>query len=251
MKGCTSGGNCSAGCNSSYIDSEGFLMALTQMQIIQSLGEAMSWFERELAWGVPPTELRHLCGRMGELYAALITNGQMATEVNQQGYDVVSGAGERVSVKTTAMSGSSGQISFNPKTLDLVDRVIILRMNTEDMQIETLLNVPVEEAKALMGNENQSGKCHIALSKLVKTVAPKHSIGEVREASYQGYVIRELETGTIEIEKDGVVTSPAKPVLRTLANQLGVGLLNNNGNPYNTRQLGSLVLSAIDENGSA
>ena len=63
------------------------LVALTQMQIIQSLGEAMSWFERELTWGVPPTELRHLIGRIGELYAALITNGQMATEVNQQGYD--------------------------------------------------------------------------------------------------------------------------------------------------------------------
>jgi len=67
------------------------IMALTQMQIIQSLGEAMNWFEREISWEVPPTELRHLCGRIGELYAALITNGQMATEVNQKGYDVVSG----------------------------------------------------------------------------------------------------------------------------------------------------------------
>lgn len=27
-------------------------MALTQMQIIQSLGEAMNWFERELNWGL-------------------------------------------------------------------------------------------------------------------------------------------------------------------------------------------------------
>lgn len=26
-------------------------MALTQMQLIQSLGEAMAWFERELQWG--------------------------------------------------------------------------------------------------------------------------------------------------------------------------------------------------------
>ena len=60
-------------------------MALTQMQIIQSLDEAMSWLERELSWDVPPTELRHLTGRIGELYAALITNGRMATEVNQAG----------------------------------------------------------------------------------------------------------------------------------------------------------------------
>ena len=63
------------------------------MQIIQSLGEAMSWFERELEWDVPPTELRHLSGRIGELYSALITNGQMATEVNQKGYDANLGSG--------------------------------------------------------------------------------------------------------------------------------------------------------------
>ncbi len=74
-------------------------MALTQMQLIQSLGEALAWFEREINWGVPATELRHLCGRIGELYVAMITNGQMATQVNQRGYDVVSAAGERISVK--------------------------------------------------------------------------------------------------------------------------------------------------------
>jgi hypothetical protein len=48
------------------------------MQFIQSLGEALAWFEREISWGVPATELRHLCGRIGELYVAMITNGQMA-----------------------------------------------------------------------------------------------------------------------------------------------------------------------------
>ena len=82
------------------------------------LGESMAWFERELQWGVPPTELRHLIGRIGELYAALITNGQMALDVNQQGYDIVSDLGERISVKTTAISGTAGHISFNRSTLD-------------------------------------------------------------------------------------------------------------------------------------
>ena len=46
-------------------------MALTQMQIIRSLGEAMAWFERELQWGVPATELRHLSGRIGELLSLI------------------------------------------------------------------------------------------------------------------------------------------------------------------------------------
>ena len=60
-------------------------MALTQMQIIQSLGDAMSWLERELSWDVPATELRHLTGRIGELYAALITNGRMARRLIRRG----------------------------------------------------------------------------------------------------------------------------------------------------------------------
>ena len=223
-------------------------MALTQMQIIQSLGEAMNWFERELNWGVPATELRHLCGRIGELYAALITNGQMATETNQKGYDVVSNDGERISVKTTANMSSAGHASFNINTLDLVDRVIILRMNTEEMQIETLFNGTIEEAKALMSpiNDNNS-KCNIPFSKLLKTTAPRGSITAINQVQFNNYLIRELETGTIEVVHEGQRISPAKPKLREFAKQLGVSLLNSNGNTRNSRQLGSLIIKAISE----
>src|SRR6218665_3050245 len=65
---------------------------LTQVQIIQSLAEALSWFEKEISWGVSLGELRHLTGRIGELYAAMITRGQMTLDTNQRGYDVVSAA---------------------------------------------------------------------------------------------------------------------------------------------------------------
>ena len=47
-------------------------MPLTQIQIIQSLGNAMDWLEQELAWGTPIQEIRHLKGCIGKLYAALI-----------------------------------------------------------------------------------------------------------------------------------------------------------------------------------
>lgn len=43
-------------------------MALTQTQIIRSLGDTLKWLERVLEWGVNPAELRHLTGRIGELY---------------------------------------------------------------------------------------------------------------------------------------------------------------------------------------
>jgi hypothetical protein len=216
-------------------------MALTQMQLIQSLGEAMSWFERELSWGVPPTELRHLCGRIGELYAAVISNGQMAQVVNQKGYDVVGSNGERISVKTTAMMNASGHISFNANSLAYVDRVIILRMNTDEMQIETLLDAQIEEIKPLLSKPSD-GKWTISLSKLITKAAPKADIATVNEAKYEDYLIKELESGSIEVLKCEEVISPAKPALREIASKLNIGLLNAKGNALNTRQLGTQII---------
>lgn len=221
-------------------------MALTQMQLIQSLGEAMSWLERELQWGVQPTELRHLCGRIGELYVALITNGRMADTVNQQGYDVVSAQGERISVKTTATMKNNHHVSFNPNTLSQVDRVIVLRVNTEEMQIETLLDAPLIDAMALMASEGE-GHRTLSLGRIVKKSKPRSQIKTTVEIVYNGYSIRELESGTIEVEKEGNVINPAKPILRELAIQLNIPLLNSNGNPFNTRQLGSQVIKSIEQ----
>jgi hypothetical protein len=221
-------------------------VALTQMQLIQSLGEAMAWFERELQWGVQPTELRHLCGRIGELYAALVTNGQMAVAVNQQGYDVVSAQGERISVKTTAMMGGSGHIAFNPRSLAQVDRVMVLRVNTEEMQVEILLDANVADAQALMTPEGD-GKRTLSLNRLAKKTKPRSEIKTTDEVQYKTYTIRELESGTIEVEHDGATIHPVLPALRELALGLNVSLINANGNPFNTRQLGSQVIKSIAE----
>lgn len=221
-------------------------MALTQMQLIQSLGEAMAWFEREINWGVPATELRHLCGRIGELYVALITNGQMATEVNQKGYDVVSEAGERISVKTTAKMDSLGHITFNANTLALVDRVIVLRVNTEEMQVETLLDKPISDAISLM-QQGEGDQRYISLRHFIRKPTVRRDIKVVKEVNFHGYVIRELETGSIEVLQNGVPLVPVKPVLRELAGDLNVGLLNSSGNPLNTRQLGSQIIKSVDE----
>ncbi|MBB1454583.1 DUF6998 domain-containing protein [Pseudoalteromonas sp. SG43-5] len=219
-------------------------MALTQMQIIQSLGEAMSWLERELSWDVPATELRHLTGRIGELYAALITNGRMATEVNQAGYDVVSSSGERISVKTTAKMGSSGHISFNTNTLALVDRIIILRINTEEMQVETLLDSTAEQAKLLM-NIGPTGKSAIAMSKLINIPVKPRVLLNVKEATWNNYKLVELESGTIEVFLNDELVTPSKRYLRDIAKELGVSILNGNGNPFNTRQLGSVLIKEL------
>jgi len=83
-------------------------MAINQFQLIMSLSEALQWLEKESKWGVKPTELRQLVGRIGELYTAILKNGQMALKTNQNGYDVVSELSEKISVKTTAIKSNYG-----------------------------------------------------------------------------------------------------------------------------------------------
>ena len=67
------------------------------------------------------------------------------------------------------------------------------------------------------------------------------------EVRHGGYTVRELENGSIEAEADGKPVVPLKPLLRELAAELSVGLLNGNGNPHNTRQLGSLIMKSVKE----
>ncbi|OIQ51143.1 hypothetical protein BerOc1_03088 [Pseudodesulfovibrio hydrargyri] len=221
------------------------LMALTQIQIIQSLGEALSWMEKEINWGVPVTELRHLSGRIGELYAALISNGQMATEVNQKGYDVVSENRGRISVKTTAQNTYTGHFSFNPNTLDQVDWIIALKIDTDEMEIQLLLDAKKEEALELM--RESKGHYTLPMSKLAPTPDSSKPIKYVNEVQHGEYTVREAETGSFEILKGSESISPVKPTMRKIAKEIGVDLTNINGNTKNTRQLGASVIQALQD----
>ena len=230
-------------------------MALTQIQIIQSLVEAMNWLERELSWGVAMAEQRHLVGRIGELYAALMTSGQMAPETNQAGYDVVSSSGERISVKTTTQSGPGGHMSFNSNTLDQVDRVMVFFLNTEEMQIDTLLNASIADAKELFSAVSNQGKFNLSLSKLrAASGSLPRPTGEQKtsaEASHNEYLLRELESGTILVISDAGIEPTAKPILRRISSELGMPILNSNGNPMNTRQLGTRVIRHLQAGAEA
>jgi hypothetical protein len=218
-------------------------LALSQFQIIQSLGEALSWFERELAWGVPASELNHLTGRIGELYTAMFTYGQMATEVNQRGYDVVSAAGERISVKTVT---TSTHVSFNAQTFGLVDRVVVLRINTEDLAIEILLDKPVAEARNSL--REGTGKLVFPTYRAASD-RPAKSFDDmlvINEAVYPPYLVRQYENGSIEVLKDGVPQAIAKPLLREIADAIQVETTNSAGVPKNTRQLGDHIIKKLN-----
>lgn len=217
-------------------------MALNQMQTIQSLGNNLAMLQQEVeTFGVSATETRHLVGRIGELYACVITNGQMAPNTNEKGYDVVSNNGERISVKTTATTTTSGGATFNIKTLEFVDRVMIMRIN-EDLEIEVLFDASTEDARELMHNGT------IAYSKLLGTGRNNLNLDKipiVKEIEYGGYKIMEYENGSITVHEAGKMISPAKPILRELAASLNLSIVNSSGNQHNTRTLGSLVVNSV------
>lgn len=218
-------------------------MALTQTQIIQSLAEALSWFEKELSWGVAPAELNHLTGRIGELYAAMITRGQMALESKQRGYDVISAENERISVKTIT---TSSHVSFNPATFSLVDRIMVLRVNVDEdngVSVETLLDCPAEKYLADYGSNPNVLRYRISNGR--RQVRPIENLSVVSEAQYNGLLIQQYENGTISVVFEGAIQPKAKPLLREIAAEIGVDLLNSNSQPKNTRQLGADVIKNL------
>ena len=218
-------------------------MSLSQTQVIQSLAEALAWFEKELGWGVAPAELNHLTGRIGELYAAMITRGQMALETNQRGYDVISVDNERISVKTIT---STMNVTFNPNTFDQVDRVMVLRVNVDEevgVSVETLLDCTVAEFRE--HHEKDSGKLVYYTSPGTR---PKQSLENLQvsdEASWGAHLVRQFENGTIQVLIGGDVQHMAKPHLRDIAADIGVDLLNSNARPKNTRQLGADIVKTL------
>lgn len=223
-------------------------MSLSQTQIIRSLGEALAWFEKELSWGAPLAELRHLTGRIGELYAALVTRGQMALAVNQVGYDVVSADGEKISVKTFT---SSSHISFNPNTLNHASRVMVLQivLDENEPSIRELLDCTI--ADLIPRLRSSGGGFQLPTSPLIwpdtGAAARVVDLKEVSSANWGEYTVVQLENGTIQVRIGSQLLPQAKPALREIAKSVGVDILNAMGNAKNTRSLGSDIIKAIGQ----
>lgn len=232
---------------------------LSQTQIIRSLGQALEWFEKEVGWGVSPGELNHLTGRIGELYAAMVTRGQMALATNQRGYDVVSLEGEYISVKTVT---SSNHVKFRASTFDIVQRVMILRLVVEDdtVSIEEILDCPADDIRRRGVNSDGSYTVPVTGSSLEYGVEHTANSGRQRlpiqelkklketgSATHETYRIVQYENGTVLVESNGQVQDVTKPILRGIAKEVGVDILNASGNMKNTRSLGADIIKALSE----
>ncbi|WP_237046641.1 AAA family ATPase [Aquipseudomonas alcaligenes] len=68
-----------------------------------------------------------------------------------------------------------------------------------------------------------------------------------REAVQGEFTLRELASGSVEVWRADTLLQPAKPILRQLAEQLGVSQQNSNGNALNTRSLGRHLIDQLSQ----
>jgi len=217
----------------------------TQTQIIQSLAEALAWFEKEVSWNVPLGELNHLTGRIGELYAAMITRGQMADRTNQRGYDIVTAEGAKVSVKTIT---TSTHVDFRKSTLHECDSVLVLRLTVDDgiASIEEVFEGSINETKAVL--RELPDKWQLNTYQRKTQSSDSRNIPTARSCQYGRFRIVQKKNLTIVVEENGIETSPALPILRKLSGEIGVDEFNGNGNPKNTRTLGRDIIEKLLSN---
>ncbi|MCF7535474.1 AAA family ATPase [Pseudomonas petrae] len=67
------------------------------------------------------------------------------------------------------------------------------------------------------------------------------------EATSGDLTVRQSDSGTIEVLRNGVLVKPSKPVLRDLAETLNISTLTSSGTPLNTRRLGRKVIKSLGE----
>ncbi|WCG82475.1 hypothetical protein [Pectobacterium sp. A5351] len=73
----------------------------------------------------------------------------------------------------------------------------------------------------------------------------KNGIDVKRSAIYKNFKINQLDTGTITVYNAGEIVDTVMPVLRVIAQEIGVSPVNSNGNDRNTRQLGLLIIEKL------
>ena len=112
-------------------------------------------------FGVKPTEVRHLIGRLGEFHCALQVGGTLAHLANQHGFDVICRNGRRISVKTTAQT--TGFVPIGKTTIDKVDDLMIIQYR--DGELSIVYYGPVGPAAAAARYYDHVGKYELDISK--------------------------------------------------------------------------------------
>lgn len=141
---------------------------ITTERIQQLHDKYLELIRLEIAeFGVKPTEVRHLVGRLGEFHCALQVDGTLAHLANQHGFDVVCREGRRISVKTTAQS--TGFVPIGKSTIDKVDDLMIIQYR--EGELSTVYYGPIAPAIAAARYYEPDGKYELDISKARRLAA--------------------------------------------------------------------------------
>lgn len=150
---------------------------ITAAQIKQLYDKYLELIQLEIEeFGVKPTEVRHLLGRLGEFYCALQVDGTLTHLANQHGFDVICSKGRRISVKTTAQT--SGFVAIGKSTISQVDDLMLVQYR--DGQLLTIYYGPVDKAVEVCRYYDYSGKHELDIAKARKLMAAKNLIVQVK-----------------------------------------------------------------------
>jgi len=117
---------------------------ITREQIQHLYGQYLELVRLEVQeFGVKPTEVRHLIGRLAEFHCAIETGGTLAHTANQHGFDVTTPDGKRISVKGTGQK--TGFVAFSKNTIDLADEAMVVQYAKGEMH--TVYRGPISEVK--------------------------------------------------------------------------------------------------------
>jgi hypothetical protein len=193
--------------------------------------------------GIAPQELRAHTGVIGEAFVADYLGVKLATENNQRGYDLIDADGLRVSVKT--ITTSTG-VSLKESTVDLVDRVVVVWLDTneDEIGVHVAYDVGVEKFLADCAAPYR-GSLRLASGSMTfpnrQSSAHKSEVGDVVAAHTDGNVtIRKHSSGSFTALVDGE-PKPARQYLIEIRNAMGLPDKATN----TTRSLGSQLFGQL------
>lgn len=174
--------------------------------------------------GLAPQELRAHTGVMGEAFVADYLGVKLTPKNNQRGFDLVDADGLRVSVKTIT---SSTGVGLNENTRDLVDRVVVVWIDTDEDELD-LTVVYDKSIEEFVSDAAPPYRGTLRLGKGSMTFprrpvsAGKFDVGIVVDTYEDGNVtIRRHDSGSFTALVDGV-PQPARQYLLAIRDRLGL-----------------------------
>ena len=193
--------------------------------------------------GIAPQELRAHTGVIGEAFVADYLGVKLTTTNNQRGYDLLDPHGLRVSVKTIT---SSTGVDLNEATMSLVDRIIVVWLDTVEDQLEVEV-VYDKSTEAFMEDCAVPYRGKLRLGRGAMTfprrtdAADKFDVGPVIDTHQEGEVlIRKHASGSFTALVGGEPV-PARQYLLSMRDAMGLPDKATN----TTRTLGAQVFGRL------